>query len=440
MTPTHPIKALLPIFAILAVGCIDGTSDPPDGTDAGTISVAVVTSGVDFDPNGYLVSVDGGGPEVVPANGTLTTEDIPPGLHALTLTDVDENRSLEGATPIDVSVAAGSRTTVTLHVVCSYANVGLHPERHALRHLARPGIGSRPVGEDYESLSWSRDGSTLALIRSLPGPIGPGSTRPFMVFLADADGGHARQLQEFVVTHLAPPVWSPDGNTLLLESCSRFCLGTILRLSISGDNLGTLSADDAAPVPCRGGYFAPSWSPDGSSIAVEVYSSEALCVLTAGGAFDRILTSEAAGPNWSPDGALIAFTRLGEPTPDGSVATTIHTLAPDGTGERNLTPPEVPPRDASPGWSPDGGELTFTVLPELNSGQPPALFVMNRDGGNRIQLAPDALPGATWSPDGAQIAFIGPGGLTLVRPDGTGLRVLVSTEGTGSITSYAWRP
>ena len=56
---------------------------------------------------------------------------------------------------------------------------------------------------------------------------------------------------------------------------------------------------------------------------------------------------------------------------------------------------------------------------------------MHTDGSGQHRLTRGLAP--AWSPDGALIAFAGPSGssgiITLVRPDGTGLRQLPHTEG-----------
>ena len=86
------------------------------------LSLTVVTSGVDLDPNGYTVTLDAGVSVAVPANGTVTFEEVSPGAHVLSLADVDENCALEEQAPVSFSVAEGVQTEVTLHVTCVFAN------------------------------------------------------------------------------------------------------------------------------------------------------------------------------------------------------------------------------------------------------------------------------------------------------------------------------
>ncbi|TME57267.1 MAG: hypothetical protein E6I60_02080 [Chloroflexi bacterium] len=93
----------------------------------------------------------------------------------------------------------------------------------------------------------------------------------------------------------------------------------------------------------------------------------------------------------------------------------------DGTHLARLT--HSPGPDFDPSWSLDGTQIAFR---SERSGEP-EIWVMNADGRDQRRLAAGLSP--AWSPDGSVIAFAGPAGLSVIRPDGTGLRVLPHTEG-----------
>jgi Tol biopolymer transport system component len=93
----------------------------------------------------------------------------------------------------------------------------------------------------------------------------------------------------------------------------------------------------------------------------------------------------------------------------------------DGTDLTRLT--HSPGSEFDPAWSPDATQIAYR---SERSGEP-EIWVMNADGTDQRRLAAGLSP--AWSPDGSLIAFSGRGGLSVIRPDGTGLRVLPHTEG-----------
>jgi len=99
----------------------------------------------------------------------------------------------------------------------------------------------------------------------------------------------------------------------------------------------------------------------------------------------------------------------------------VWTINVDGTDLTRLT--HSPGPDFDPSWSPDGTQIAFR---SERSGEP-EIWVMTADGTGQRRLAAGLSP--AWSPDGSLIAFSGRAGLSLIRPDGTGLRVLPNTEG-----------
>lgn len=229
--------------------------------------------------------------------------------------------------------------------------------------------------------------------------------------------------------------WSPDGSTLAVEWSS----------AIEGWDLWVMNADGTSPLRLT---HTPDileswmkWSPDGSRLAFsapnESGGSDIFSVHVDGGPVTNLTQQgphQNGGQNWSPDGSRIAFVSLR----DGNAE--IYLMNFDGSGQTNIT--RTPDFDEGHlDWSPDGTRFTFVGSPE--SGGNRDVFVMNVDGTGRLNLSQS--PGTedlhpTWSPDGSRIAWDKyaeepTGSLYVVNPDGSGLLELASI-GTGP----AWSP
>ena len=172
----------------------------------------------------------------------------------------------------------------------------------------------------------------------------------------------------------------------------------------------------------------PTWSPDGAKIAFVSNRNNAnkdhkqIWVIDADGKNPDRLTDGLADsfPDWSPDGTKIVYG-----TPVG-----ITVMDADGKDKRLLTRVGT-----HPSWSPDGKRIAFiSTVDVINH-----VFVMDADGGNRMQLTHDfvrkRLP--SWSHDGKRIAYVGDNVIWVVDSDGKNPRQL-----TGLVTEEhpTWSP
>lgn len=182
----------------------------------------------------------------------------------------------------------------------------------------------------------------------------------------------------------------------------------------------------AASAQTAGHVDLPDTMP-GDRILVSHQTAEEVALHTINwDASDRtVLTSGAADSagTWSPDGRHVAFHRAESPA-DG-----VYVVASDGA-----TAPRFLDRGHSPSWSPDSARVVYS--PSLEGNAVP-LRIATLDGSST------AIPGTAgginpaWSPDGTAIAYIQPqnGELVVVRPDGSGRRVLATNA-----RSLEWSP
>jgi hypothetical protein len=170
----------------------------------------------------------------------------------------------------------------------------------------------------------------------------------------------------------------------------------------------------------------PTWWPRGESIAVAVPRGQAGAIVRAGPAafgFWTVQVNRDGAPVklvWSPDGEIIAFqTRTGA-------------IAISGTGRLSWNEEIVHPEDGTStelgDWSPDSTQLVFSRDRRIYT-----VHVQTKE----IRKVGDGVH-PTWSPDGKEIAFAeSPRTLAVVRPDGSGRRVLVDDA---AVESIAWAP
>lgn len=228
------------------------------------------------------------------------------------------------------------------------------------------------------------------------------------------------------------PTWSPDGTRIAFRS-QRDGNDEIYIMNSDGTcqiNLTNNPADD----------WSPAWSSDGTKIAFAHFFdgksfSDIAVINIDGSGLKRLTTSHGEYPAWSPDGTQIAFASAR----DGNYE--IYVMNADGTAQTRLT--DDPAYDMSPVWSPDGTQIAFDTQrdsfapQEVGIGPEFEIHIINADGSadtrrtnNRLE---DRFP--AWAPEN-RIAFTRNGALFIMNSDGSDQIQLLDS---GSFPSW-WSP
>jgi dipeptidyl aminopeptidase/acylaminoacyl peptidase len=319
-------------------------------TMTASVHVTGITTGTEFDPDGYVVRLTLSGQywhpvleRVVPANGGVLLRGLTAGNYDLLLRQVAINCEVSGKSAQTVKLASGDTAAVVFNVACT------------------------PT-------------TRLLFVR------GPESA----IFVINSNGtGETR-----IATSSEDPAWSPDASRIAFTS-NRNGIRAIEVMHADGSSAQRLTTTAAAE-------YQPAWSPDGSRIAFvsERDGPPELYVMNADGSGQVRLSNNAASdrqPAWSPDGSRIAFTSDREGT------RWIYVMNADGSGVGRLS--NQASADENPAWSPDGSRLAFTrTLCVGNAECTPQLFVMNVNGTGAVPVGDSGIQPA-WSPDGRWLAY-----------------------------------
>jgi Tol biopolymer transport system component len=433
-----------------------GSSAPSNEVDVivppppvGSIEVTTATTGLELDPDGYFVTVDGMEQTAAALNGMLAFTEVI-GDHSVALTGMAPNCVVDGTNPRTATVAEGIATRIDFAITCypggtlqvTSVTTGTDPDPDGYTVTVDGGPSATVAASGTTSISSLLPGNHVVQLTGVAANCDATSSNPQQFAIVAGDTTQVTfETACSPVTKLAfasGGIWSINSNgtgaTFLHASSNAFQPAWSpdgSKIAFSDAKIYVMNADGSNPVQLTNTQLYelhPTWSPGGTRIA--------FCGTTAGGASDIYATNadgtnvvqlttsgRDSAPAWSPDGGKIAFEHL-----DASGFSDIYVMNADGTGVTQLTDNGYV-HDFNPAWSPDGTKIAFT------SGYSPTYYVhvMNADGTNVVRVTTDEASEPTWSPDGRKIALDYHGGIWVVRADGSD-----PVQLTGG-TNPAWR-
>jgi Tol biopolymer transport system component len=332
-----------------------------------------------------------------------------------------------------------------------------------------PAGSPRRVGNIVaSSAAWSRDGQLLVFIKGTD------------LFLANADGAATRLLAK-APGPAAAPSFSPDGSRIRFSTIDN--VNSLWEVRADGSNLHSLLPDwHGAPSVCCG-----KWTPDGHYYLFEGFNgsgNDIFALQDSGSIFRKASTQPTrltTGPlmyntiapdvtgrrvfvqGVQPRGELVRYDRSTKqflPFLQGISATDV-AFSRDGKWVAYVTVPSLtlwrsrvdgservqltyPPSAATlPVWSPDGSQIAYISI-EL--GKPWKIFLISAEGGSPEELLTENVSevDASWSPDGAQLAFGRASTFSAITKDiqlvDVKSRKLSTVPGSAGLFSPRWSP
>ncbi|MDH3307396.1 MAG: hypothetical protein OEO77_07780 [Acidimicrobiia bacterium] len=249
-----------------------------------------------------------------------------------------------------------------------------------------------PIGQEHPD--WSPDGTQVVF-----------ETDFAVLWTVGIDGSDMREIFRCLAPcySIQDAAWSPDGAEIAFvmaetEDGVTTSRAAILGLDVATGDLRTIFEDTSGRV----WLFNPRWSPDGRSVVFEedLFASDLLiegtvetrvvAVVPADGSalptsiarWSGSAAGRAGAPDWHPTSQLIVYSNAGN----------LHTVVPEGGGERQLTHFDGATEHAiQPTSTPDRDSIVFTyVTGQFGVDDVPSGAMVGLDGSGMTSIGGEA--------------------------------------------------